>query len=283
MTEQRTCGCEPGCTIPYGTCHCGCGAKTTIARQNHTKQRLTRGEPTWYIRGHAGRKAVHELTGIDEQARIATCSVCGPVSVKPNGEKVTGGIQWRCLRRVSTEHYLTDIDEITRTAFCRGCGRVVQINSNTARGKGWVCAVKQCADAAKHRRANPEAVLAGHKAWRDANPDRIRDYQLQRLYGITVEEYRAEVARRSGRCDICGEVPHGNGPNGLALCVEHDHVTNAIRGYADRDCNTMIGAAGEDPVRLAQGIIYLKPSRDQLTAIIQMLEEAGGVQQAPGR
>jgi len=45
----------------------------------------------------------------------------------------------------------------------------------------------------------------------------------------------------------------------------------------------MIGAAGEDPVRLAQGIIYLKPSRDQLSAIIKLLEEAGGVQEAARR
>jgi len=272
MTEQRTCGCEPGCAIPHGTCHCGCGERTTVAPQSSTKLGWVRGQPLRYVRGHAGRKATHELTDIDAQARTAVCSVCGPVSVKPNGEKAAGGIQWRCLRRVSTEHYLTEIDEALRTAFCRGCGDTVQINSNTARGKGWVCAVKQRADSAKNRRSNPEAKRAVNKNWRDANTGRIRDYQLQRLYGVSLEEYQAAVARREGRCDICHEVPSGNGRNGATLCVEHNHETGEIRGYADRDCNTMIGGAHDDPVRLALGIAYLRPTMEQLAQIIQIVE-----------
>ena len=181
------------------------------------------------------------------------------------------------------QHSISRIDETNRTAYCSGCGETVQVNRNAARSKGWTCAVKAREDAGLHRQGHKEEVSKAHKAWREANKDRLRSYQLQRLYGITIEEYRAEVAGRSGRCDICGEIPSGNGPNGLALCVEHNHVTKRIRGYADRDCNTMIGAAGEDPVRLAQGIIYLKPSRDQLSAIIKLLEEAGGVQEAARR
>lgn len=272
MTKQRTCVCEPGCATPYGTCHCGCGQKTTIAPQSSTKMGWKRGEPIRYVRGHAGRKAIHDLTEIDEQARTALCSVCGPVSVKPNGETTTGRIQWRCLRRVSTEHYLSKIDEVTRTAFCRGCGRVVQVNSNIARGKGWVCAVKQRSDAAKNRESNPEIRRAVNKAWRDVNPGRIRDYQLQRLYGVSLEEYQVEVARRGGHCDVCAEVPNGNGTNGKSLCVEHNHSTGEVRGYVDRDCNTMLGGARDDVMRLAQGIAYLRPSPEQLTEVIAYLE-----------
>jgi Autographiviridae endonuclease VII len=180
-------------------------------------------------------------------------------------------------------HYISRIDETNRMAYCSGCGETVPVNRNAARSKGWVCAVKAREDAGLHRQNHQAKIAKTNKAWREANKDRLRSYQLQRLYGITIEEYRAEVTRRSGRCDICGKVPSGNGPNGMTLCVEHDHVTKRIRGYADRDCNTMIGAAGEDPVRLAQGIIYLKPSRDQLAAIIKMLEEASGIQQAADR
>jgi hypothetical protein len=215
---------------------------------------------------------IHRLSNVDGAARTADCAACGHVSIRVRGTNRSGASSWRCLGRLVTRHQLADIDEPSRTAFCRGCRETVEINSNSARSKGWVCAVKQRADAALLRASRPEELRATNKAWRDANPGRIRDYQLQRLYGISIEQYRAEVAKRGGRCDVCHEAPSGNGPNGMTLCVEHDHGTGAIRGYADRDCNTMIGAAGEDPLRLAQGIIYLKPTDEQLAEIIKRLE-----------
>ena len=43
------------CSIPFGTCHCGCGQKTNIA--DHTYQPIgwIRGRPTRFIIGHANR------------------------------------------------------------------------------------------------------------------------------------------------------------------------------------------------------------------------------------
>ena len=222
---------------------------------------------------------IHQLSNVDGAARTADCSACGRVSVKVRGTNRSGAVAWRCLGRLVTQHSLVDIDEASRTAFCRGCQRTVEVNSNAARSKGWVCAVKARADAAAHRSANPEAKRAVNKTWREANPDRIRDYQLQRLYGISVEEYAAEVARREGRCDVCGEVPSAKGTNGLSLCVEHNHATKEIRGYTDRDCNIMIGAAGDDPVRLAQAIVYLKPTLEQLRDITRILYGYSGPMQ----
>ena len=39
-------------TVTYGYCHCGCGEKTSIAKQSHTKRGLKRGEPVNFISGH---------------------------------------------------------------------------------------------------------------------------------------------------------------------------------------------------------------------------------------
>lgn len=218
---------------------------------------------------------IHDLTQIDETLHTAMCGKCGPVTVRIHSKNSKGQVNWRCLGRLITEHNITRIDEATRTAFCRGCGEKVSIIRNPARTKGWVCGVKLRADQAAYRTANPEKIKAGHKSWRDANPSKLRDYQLQRFYGISIEEYLTEVAKREGRCDICGEVPDLEGPSGKSLCVEHvDELdgTKRIRGYTDRDCNIMIGAAHDDPLRLAQGIIYLKPTPEQLTKIIRQLE-----------
>lgn len=38
--------------IPYGYCHCGCGQKTTIAKESSTRRSVRKGEPYRYISGH---------------------------------------------------------------------------------------------------------------------------------------------------------------------------------------------------------------------------------------
>lgn len=43
-------------SIPYGFCHCGCGQKTRISTQNHTKNGWTKGEPLRFIHRHARRR-----------------------------------------------------------------------------------------------------------------------------------------------------------------------------------------------------------------------------------
>lgn len=43
-------------TIPYGYCHCGCGQRTSIARQSHHFHGWVKGEPMRYVHGHNGAK-----------------------------------------------------------------------------------------------------------------------------------------------------------------------------------------------------------------------------------
>ena len=43
-------------TIPYGTCHCGCGEQTWIATQGNVKRGWIRGEPVKWTRGHVPRR-----------------------------------------------------------------------------------------------------------------------------------------------------------------------------------------------------------------------------------
>lgn len=280
MTDgKRTCGCSPECAIPYGTCHCGCGEKTWVATQTQRTRGFVKGEPVKYVKGHAGRHVVHQLSDIDIPARTAWCGFCnGKVTIKSRGPAGRDGQpRWRCTRTLVTQHRLSKINELEQTAFCRGCEKTVPITRNVQRvkgesGAGWVCGNKRKDDAFDYREANRTEIQDKHKAWRDANPQRIRGYQVQRLYGVAIGDYLAEIERRGGRCDVCHEIPDGNGPNGQTLCVEHNHATGEVRGYADRDCNTMIGGAKDDPLRLAQGIIYLNPSSEQLAEIIRRLE-----------
>lgn len=46
----------PSPNIPFGYCHCGCGEKTRLATQNHTKFGYLKGLPVRYMFGHGQRK-----------------------------------------------------------------------------------------------------------------------------------------------------------------------------------------------------------------------------------
>ena len=87
-------------------------------------------------------------------------------------------------------------------------------------------------------------------------PPRDSDYQkdnLHRLYGITVEEYDALLARQGGVCGLCGRPPDRK-----RLHVDHNHGTGAIRGLLCHHCNTGLGLLGESVERLSAAIEWLR-------------------------
>lgn len=61
-----------------------------------------------------------------------------------------------------------------------------------------------------------------------------REWELKRKYGITLDEYKQECAKRNNVCDICLEqVP--------TMHVDHNHTTGKVRGYLCGSCNRAIG------------------------------------------
>jgi hypothetical protein len=72
---------------------------------------------------------------------------------------------------------------------------------------------------------------------------------LRRTYGITITTYELMVERQHGRCLICERREH--------LHVDHDHVTDQVRGLLCGRCNRAIGLLGEETVCLQRAIQYL--------------------------
>lgn len=70
-----------------------------------------------------------------------------------------------------------------------------------------------------------------------------------RKYGLTVEQYAAEVARCDGRCPMCNEV--------RALVVDHDHRTGAFRSLLCDRCNRLLGVADDSVDLLQAALDYL--------------------------
>lgn len=69
-------------------------------------------------------------------------------------------------------------------------------------------------------------------------------------YGLDQQTYDALVASQNGQCAICGsEAP---------LAIDHDHITNKVRGLLCRNCNIGIGHFRDSERHLERAIAYLK-------------------------
>jgi len=103
-----------------------------------------------------------------------------------------------------------------------------------------------------------EGRSAYGKAWRKANPDRAKELDLLKMFGITLAEYGAMLVAQGGVCAICQQ-PETEMRSGKlkALAVDHDHTTGTLRGLLCVACNTGLGKLGEDRDRLLSAIRYL--------------------------
>lgn len=73
-------------------------------------------------------------------------------------------------------------------------------------------------------------------------PDKFRNYEYQKKYGITIDEYNKMDSEQNSVCKICMN-PETSTRDGkvLRLSVDHCHRTGVIRGLLCRGCNTSIG------------------------------------------
>jgi hypothetical protein len=68
------------------------------------------------------------------------------------------------------------------------------------------------------------------RAWRKANPAKVRAQDLRKLYALDTASFEAMLVAQQRRCAIC-ETPNPD-------CVDHCHVTGRVRGILCRPCNT---------------------------------------------
>ena len=93
------------------------------------------------------------------------------------------------------------------------------------------------------------------------DPDKNRNNQLKRLYGISLNEYNQILEEQGGLCKICGtDNPKGRKTgrgNVTSLYVDHCHNTGKVRGLLCNTCNRAMGYIGEDTNTLKSMIEYL--------------------------
>ena len=99
---------------------------------------------------------------------------------------------------------------------------------------------------------------ARHKRYRAQNPDKVRDSNYRRRYGITADEYEQKMAAQGGLCNICRHPETVLATNGSvrALCVDHCHSVGIIRDLLCSKCNQGIGMFLDDPILMRAAADY---------------------------
>ncbi|KKL81777.1 hypothetical protein LCGC14_1991340 [marine sediment metagenome] len=162
----------------------------------------------------------------------------------------------------------------SKTKTCIKCGETKprsQFNKCKARpdGLGYWC--RPCASAYSKRWYKSEDRRAQNAAYREAHPEQIKETMrkhaakaiaadplwyrrknLQRLYGITLEDYERMLKEQGGGCAICGVAPKK-----LSHAVDHNHKTGKVRGILCHMCNRGLAFFRDKPERLTEAAAYL--------------------------
>lgn len=81
-----------------------------------------------------------------------------------------------------------------------------------------------------------------------------KNNHLKRKFKITIEEYETILEKQEHRCAICNKLENSK----KKMNVDHDHMTNEIRGLLCHHCNIGLGNFKDNVENLNSAIKYLK-------------------------
>lgn len=93
---------------------------------------------------------------------------------------------------------------------------------------------------------------ARRAAYREENRQKASERRLVRLYGLSREALDVLLQTQGGRCAICRNELRGY------WHVDHDHVTERVRGLLCGGCNVGLGRFRDNPEALIAAAAYLR-------------------------
>jgi hypothetical protein len=105
---------------------------------------------------------------------------------------------------------------------------------------------------------NQEACKEKMRQRRIKYPEKAKESDLKKSYGITLADWNTMLEAQGNRC--ANEGCHTVDPGGKygTWHVDHDHITGKIRGLLCASCNLTLGNAKDDVNRLEGLVAYLK-------------------------
>lgn len=141
---------------------------------------------------------------------------------------------------------------------CPGCKQLKSPSEFYRQGLDHYCKVCRSASNSKWEADNKDKAAACRRAWRKKNPHRVRASHIQRLYGLTLEQYDAIRKQQKDRCAVCKTKRPGDTERHGWFWVDHCHRTGRVRGLLCPRCNTGLGAFRDDPAMLKAALAYLE-------------------------
>lgn len=107
-------------------------------------------------------------------------------------------------------------------------------------------------------------AAAWQKAYRNRHPERIKNTELKKRYGITLQDYQRMAETQNHRCAICGELETGTDKQGVPrrMPVDHCHATGKIRELLCSACNKALGGFRDRPDLLRKAAEYVEKHLD---------------------
>lgn len=128
--------------------------------------------------------------------------------------------------------------------------RESSFQKNKAAPDGLQYHCKQCRKAIDSR---PEHRKQ-HRERYHRNKRRLKTLELQRTYGISVEQFEEMLKAQGNKCLICKRTSSG----GNGWHVDHSHKLKRVRGILCCYCNPMLGFAQDNPHILLAAVDYLQ-------------------------
>lgn len=109
-------------------------------------------------------------------------------------------------------------------------------------------------------RKDREAYNSYMREYNRNKPEKRRNYDLKRFFGITLDEYNRLYDLQGGVCAICGNPEsalNARTREPRLLAVDHCHNSGKVRGLLCSCCNTAIGLLKDDPKLVVSTLEYL--------------------------
>lgn len=137
----------------------------------------------------------------------------------------------------------------SKLKFCSSCGETFPtefFHKNKALKDGLHTICKPCNGAKSAK-------------WKKENPERAKENDYKRKYGLSYAEYGHLLSTQNGACAICN-TRFEDAQRGV-LFVDHCHKTGKVRGLLCQNCNTAIGLLQDNPLFCTKAAKYLLESK----------------------
>lgn len=118
----------------------------------------------------------------------------------------------------------------------------------------------------KYQQDNKLRLNALKRVYNKKNYQRFKkrywNNKLKFNYGITLEQYNQIFEQQQGRCAICGIEQIKTMKR---FAVDHNHITNKVRGLLCNRCNLAIGLFEDSIVGLNKAVEYLKKYNEKIS------------------